>query len=101
MTMALELVTFTTDPAREEEMLASRPAAVAAIRASCHGLLDARIFRTEVPGQWVDVWFWKDLASAKAAAETAGSLPDAQTFFAFITEPPVMLHGTLADEYLR
>jgi hypothetical protein len=100
MAMALELVHFKTDPADEAAMLASRPAAVAAIRASCPGLLDARMFRGENDGEWIDVWFWESLAAAKSAAESAGNLPDAQTFFAFITEPPLMMHGTLTDEYL-
>ncbi len=100
MAMALELVHFKTGPAAESAMLASRPAAVAAIRASCPGLLDARMFRGENDGEWIDVWFWESLTHAKSAAETAGTLPDAQTFFAFIVEPPVMMHGTLADEYL-
>jgi hypothetical protein len=100
MTLALELVHFKTDPVNEVAMLASRPAAVAAIRAACPGLRDARMFRGEQPGEWIDVWFWDSLAAAKSAAQNAGNLPDAQTFFAFITEPPVMMHGTLADEYL-
>jgi hypothetical protein len=99
-TLALELVHFTTDPAAEVAMLASRPAAVSAIRSACPGLIDGRLFRGEQPGQWIDVWFWESLAHAKSAAETAGNLPAAQTFFAFITEPPVMMHGTLADEFL-
>jgi hypothetical protein len=99
-TMALELVHFTTDPTDEAPMLASRPAAVAAIRAACPGLIDARLFRGEQEGKWIDVWFWENLEHAKSAAEHAGNLPAAQTFFAFITEPPVMLHGTLTDEYL-
>jgi hypothetical protein len=98
--MALELVHFKTDPATEAAMLASRPAAVSAIRSSCPGLLDARLFRGEQHGEWIDVWFWESLARAKSAAETAGNLPEAQAFFAFITEPPVMMHATLADEYL-
>jgi hypothetical protein len=57
------------------------------------------MFRGEQDGEWVDVRFWERLAHAKSAAETAGNLPDAQTFFAFIVEPPVMMHGTLTDEY--
>jgi hypothetical protein len=34
------------------------------------------------------------------APEHAGNLHPAQTVFAFITEPPVMMHGTLTGEYL-
>jgi hypothetical protein len=99
--MGLELVHFKTDPAKESAMLASRPAAVAAIRSACPGLLNARMFRGEQNGEWIDIWFWESMKHAKSAAEVAGNLPEAQTFFAFITEPPVMVHGTMADEYVR
>lgn len=100
MTMALELVQFTTDPATEAAMLASRAAAVAAIRNACPGLIEARLFRGEQDGEWIDVLFWKSLVDAKSAADQAGNLPAAQAFFSFITTPPVMIHGTLTDEYV-
>lgn len=99
--MAVELAMFTTDPTREAEMLATRPAAVAAVRAASEGLIDARLFRGEAPGEWIDVWFWESLDAAKSAAETAMTLPDAQAFFTFITNPPSMVHGTLVAEDLR
>lgn len=98
--MAVELVSFETDPATEADMLAARPAAVGAIRRECQGLIDARLFRGEQSGEWIDVWFWESLEAAKSAAETAVTLPEASKFFSFITTPPTMSHGTLVAEDL-
>ncbi len=92
---ALELVHFTVDPEDESDMLAARPAAVQAIRSACPGLIDARLFRGDEPGAWIDVWFWETLDHAKSAAQTAMTLPEAGAFFAFISAPPTMVHGTL------
>lgn len=94
--MAVEIVRFETDPNSEEAMLAARPPAVDAIRSSCPGLIDARLFRGEQPGAWIDVWFWDNLDDARHAAQVAASLPAAGHFFSFITSPPAMDHGTLA-----
>lgn len=98
--MAVELVSFGIDPATEDDMLAARPAAVGAIRRECPGLIDARLFRGEEVGEWIDVWFWESLEAAKSAAETAMTLPEAGEFFSFITAPPTMSHGTLVTEDL-
>ncbi len=98
--MAVELVSFTIDPETEADMMAARPDAVGAIRSACPGLIDARLFRGEESGAWIDVWFWESLEAAKAAAEMAMTLPEAGKFFSFIIAPPVMSHGTLAAEDL-
>jgi hypothetical protein len=98
--MAVEVTQFEIGPGTEAEMLATRPAAVRAIRAACGGLIDARLFRGETPGSWIDVWFWESLADARAAAATAMTLPEAGVFFSFITAPPTMTHGTLEAEDL-
>lgn len=100
-TMALEMVQFKVSVADEEAMLAARPGAVEAIRESCPGVIDARLFRGEAAGEWIDVWFWASLQEAVSAAEVAMSLPEAGAFFAFIAEPPVMVHGTLVAEDLH
>jgi hypothetical protein len=99
--MAVEVTQFEIDPSTETEMIKARPALVAAIRESCLGLVDARLFRGEGIGQWIDVWFWESLELATAAAETAMNLPAAGVFFGFIVAPPSMLHGTLVSEDLR
>ena len=98
--MAVELVSFGIDPATEADMLAARPAAVGAIRRECPGLIDARLFRGEATGAWIDVWFWESLDAAKGAADTAMTLPEATQFFSFITTPPMVSHGTLVAEDL-
>lgn len=93
----LELVQFTADPGNEAAMLAARPAAVAAVRRACPGLVDARLFRGEEAGTWIDVWFWETMEQATAAAQVAMELPEPSAFFAFISAPPAMIHGTLVD----
>lgn len=92
---ALELVQFTVDPDNEAAMLAAHPRAVDAIRSECPGLIDARLFRGEEPGTWIDVWFWETLEQAKAAAQIAMGLPEPAAFSAFISALPTMIHGTL------
>ena len=98
--MAVEIVRFEVDPDNEADMLAARPDAVRSIREHCPGLIDARLFRGETAGSWIDVWFWASLADAKTAAEAAMSVPAAGRFFSFISAPPVMEHGTLVAEDL-
>lgn len=98
--MAVELVSFEIEPESEEGMLAAHAGAVASIRAECPGLIDARLFRRDEAGAWIDVWFWESLDKARAAAEKAPTLPEANRFFAFIMAPPTMMHGTLVAEDL-
>lgn len=100
MTTAVEIVEFTTDPSSEEAMLAARPAAITALRDACPGLIDARLFRGEQPGTWIDVLFWRDLDAAQAAATVAPQIPEAAAFFGHLTGEPSLRHGTLVDEDL-
>lgn len=98
--MAVELVSFEIEPGFEEEMLTAHVGAVASIRAECPGLIEARLFRGEEAGAWIDVWFWESLDEALAAAEKAPTLPEANRFFSFISAPPTMMHGTLVAQDL-
>jgi quinol monooxygenase YgiN len=98
--MAVELVSFEIEPESEDEMLTAHAGAVASIRAECPGLIEARLFRSEQAGAWIDVWFWESLADARAAADKAPTLPEADRFFSFISAPPTMVHGTLVAEDL-
>ncbi|MBK9178705.1 MAG: antibiotic biosynthesis monooxygenase [Acidimicrobiales bacterium] len=98
--MAVELARFEIGPAAETEMLAAHLDAVRSIRGACPGLIEARLFRGEEPGTWIDVWFWASLDAARAAAETAMTLPAASRFFSFIAAAPTMIHGTLVAEDL-
>lgn len=98
--MAVELVSFGIELESEGEMLAAHAGAVASIRAECPGLIDARLFRGEDAGAWIDVWFWDSPDDAQAAADKAPTLPEANRFIAFISAPPTMMHGTLVAEDL-
>jgi hypothetical protein len=92
---AIEIVVFRSD-ASEDALVSVRRAAIAAIGAAFPGLLEAELFRGESAGEWIDVVRWNSLAEARSAAKGAESLPEAGAYFALITEPPTMIHGTLA-----
>jgi heme-degrading monooxygenase HmoA len=92
---AIEIAAFRTD-ASEETLIPIRAAAIAAISARFSGLASAELFRGAEPGEWIDVVRWDSLDEATTAAEGAPSLPEAEAYFGLITEPPTMIHGTLA-----
>jgi hypothetical protein len=97
-TLTLELAQFVTDPAQADALLNARPGAIAALRSSCSGLISAQLFRdAAAPGKWIEVVLWASYAEALVGAETAMTLPAAQGYFSFITEPPVLTHATLAS----
>lgn len=95
--LAVEVVEFRVDPAAEAQMLKDRRTAVAAIRAACDGVIDARLFRGTEAGVWIDVVFWRSLDDAMAGAEAVAGLPEAAAFMGHIEAPPVMRHGTLVE----
>lgn len=99
--MTLEVVHFTTDPAAEAEVLAARQAMIDAVRTAFPSLRDARLFRGDGPGEWIDVLFWDDRADAERAVAEVGAIPDVARFFGLVDAEPTMAHGALAHEDLR
>lgn len=98
--MAVEVTSFEIDPATETEMLEAHGELVRTVRGTDAGLIDARLFRGQEPGSWIDVWFWASLEAATEAVESISTSPEAGKFFSFIAAPPSMIHGTLVAEDL-
>jgi hypothetical protein len=53
---------FTVDPTNVDEMIAKREELIAAVRAACAGLTEARLARVDEK-PWVDAWRWDSPAS--------------------------------------
>jgi heme-degrading monooxygenase HmoA len=77
---ALELTRFTLDPAREHELLATRPQVLARLR-KLPGFVEATLARVD-ERTWVDVILWESRAHAEAAIEQAPSIPELAPAFA-------------------
>jgi hypothetical protein len=95
MPETLELVRFTVDPARREEFLRLRPAAIDALRAAYPGLLEARLAEQD-DGSFIDVLWWSSREEAEAAAAAFPEIPAARDWAATISEVQEMRHATLA-----
>lgn len=92
MTKALEIARFTVESEKLSRFLGDREAAVAAMRAAFPGLIDARLGRLD-DRNWIDVWLWADMSSAKAAADGAVGVREAATWFSHISQVISMEHA--------
>jgi Antibiotic biosynthesis monooxygenase len=72
-----EVVRSRVHEGREDEMLALRPAMIAAVRGRFPDLLDARLVRMD-DGTWLDVVRWRSRAAAEQAAASFGEVPEAR-----------------------
>ena len=97
MSKALEIVRFRVDPAREAAFLASRPAAIAALRAGVPGFLAAYLGRIE-GDRWVDVLEWESREAAVAAAEAALQIPAFADWASCIAEIETFEHADVERE---
>lgn len=79
----LRIDRFTVDPDQSEELVRRRNALVAAVRSAVPGLLGAKLAKVD-DRNWIDLWQWDSIASARAAAERAqaGAFPEAAAAFA-------------------
>lgn len=93
----LELARFKVDPGRAAQMLESRDAMVAAMRARFPGLIEARLARLD-DATWIDVWKWESLQRAKDAAAAAAGVPEAAALFSLISEVESMEHAEIVHE---
>lgn len=91
---ALEITRYRIDPDRIDEFAGLWPPAVEAIRASCPGLIEARLVRLDVD-TFLDAWLWTSRDAAEAAAAAAPGIPEAAAMFSLIVEAPTMEHGVV------
>ncbi|MGY1641737.1 hypothetical protein ACI782_11480 [Geodermatophilus sp. SYSU D00703] len=71
----VEFVHVRVHDGREEEFLASRPGAVAAVAAAIPGFVAAPVIARGEDGLWTDVWIYDSVEQAEAANATAADLP--------------------------
>lgn len=85
MSEAIEVVIFRTKSGVSDSQLQTAALAVTPILKEMPGLI-SREFGTSEDGQYLDVVHWKDLPSAKAAAEKVMGIPKCGEFFGLIDQ---------------
>lgn len=74
MSQTVDVVNFRVKQGKADSMLAGRPAAVDALRASAPGLVAATL--VELGGEeWLDIMVWQTLEQARAAEDLAAATP--------------------------
>ncbi len=96
MAEVYEVVRSRVRAGREEEMLALRPAMIAAVRSRFPDLLDARLVRMD-DGTWLDVVRWRSREAAEQAAAAFAEVPEARQMSELVEEIVSFEHGVLAE----
>jgi hypothetical protein len=85
MSEAIEVVIFKARSGVSESQLQTAALAVTPILKEMPGFI-SREFGTSENGQYIDIVHWKDLPSAKAAAEKVMGIPKCGEFFGLIDQ---------------
>jgi antibiotic biosynthesis monooxygenase (ABM) superfamily enzyme len=72
----VEFVHLRVHDGQEEEFLASRPGAVAAVAAAIPGFVAAPVVAKGEDGTWTDVWIYDSVEQAEAADAEAADMPE-------------------------
>ena len=72
----VEFVHVRVHDGQEEEFLASRPGAVAAVAAAIPGFVAAPVIAKGEDGLWTDVWIYDSAEQAEAANAEAADMPE-------------------------
>jgi hypothetical protein len=72
----VEFVRIRVQDGQEEEFLASRPGAVAAVAAAIPGFVAAPVIAQGEDGLWTDVWIYDSTEQAEAANAEAADIPE-------------------------
>ncbi len=91
-----EVVRSRVRPGREEEMLALRPAMIAAVRQRFPDLLDARLVRMD-DGTWLDIVRWRTRTAAEQAAAAFAEVPEARQMSELVEQVLSFEHGSPAE----
>jgi len=98
----VELARFATKPESDAEFLATRDAALAAIRRAYPGLVSGTLVKLESTPErtvWMDIVFWDSLESAQEAAAHCMTIPEFQAMVQHISEELSMEHGVVVERY--
>jgi len=82
---AIEVVIFKAKAGVSEDQICAAALAVTPIRSEMLGFI-YREFGMSEDGQYIDIVRWKDMPSAKAAAEKVMSIPKCGEFFSLIDQ---------------
>ena len=85
MNIAIEVVVFKAKAGVSDGQLQAAALAVTPILKKMPGFI-SREFAVSEDGKYIDVVHWKDLSSAKAAAENVMSIPVCGEFFGLIDQ---------------
>jgi Antibiotic biosynthesis monooxygenase len=96
--MVLELARFTIYPGAETELVAERPAMLAALRARFPGVLAAYLTK-EDDGGWLDVIVWSSRGEAEEAARLVDSVPACAAWFRHIARSGGLRHVEVVDAW--
>ena len=87
-----EIVRSRVRTGRDEDMLALRPAMIAAVRRRHPELVDARLVKLD-DGTWLDIVRWRSREAAERAASEFGDIPEARAMGELIEEVLSFEHG--------
>jgi hypothetical protein len=96
--MVLELAQFTVREADEEQLVADRPAMIAALRKRFPACLAAYLTREE-DGRWLDVLLWRSQSEADEATGLIATVPECAAWLAHIAESGGIRHTTVVDAW--
>ena len=91
-----EVVRSRVRSGREQEMLALRPAMIAAVRDRFPDLLDATLVRMD-DGTRLDIVRWRSRQAAEQAAAAFSEVPEARQMSELVEEVLAFDHGVLAE----
>jgi len=97
MSQAIEVVIFKAKAGVSDAHLRTKAAAVTAILRSMTGFVDRKLGVSE-NGQYLDIVYWKDPSTAKAAADKAMQIPECLEYFGLIEESQMQfMHFTTIE----
>ena len=100
MSMTIELASFTVHPDAEAQLLAERPAMIAAMARRFPGCVAAYLTQEE-DGSWLDVVLWRSREDAEEAARLITSVPECAAWFEHIAESRGLQHVRVMDSWAR
>ena len=80
----VEFVKYSVKEASEEEFLALRSSAIAAVKAAHPALVSVPVLAQQPDGSWIDVWIYETQEAAEAANAGAGDIPEFVAFAAVV-----------------
>lgn len=79
----IEIVIYQTNPGVNDKKHLVKAASMTLVLSKFNGFI-SRQFGKNTDGKWVDLVYWKDLSSAKFAANSVAGIPECQAFFSDI-----------------